>query len=1078
METYPIYSLGSGEFLQQIFIGLQLLMGANNSESAFFTLGFVGVWIGALIIGFQSIYSGGRELKGWGSLIGGGIVFAIMFGFKANVEIRDMSSGAQYRVDNVPQGPAMIGYVVSSLGYEITNMFDVAFAPVTSSTSTGRIGDTLKVLNDVRSHSSRQVMFTAIDDAIHPHADSHQTLVNYIADCTLSAIDLGDKRVEDLYSGKMPEALRYNHHALTTQSFVTTPPGAYQTCAEAWTSIQTIYEKLTDTDVSAALNRALGLVNAGNWDATVDSALDGLNLINTNAQDFVFSGIVQPVWEQATHRKYETMMDMNAAISMNSVIERRNLSYAAEETLFHQTVRPLMAFFEGFTYAVTPFVALLLLMSSFGTSIAIRYFQTLIWIQLWMPMASIINLYMSMSAAADVVSLAPIASGPLNAASFYLVDEVATISSTWLGIGAKMMASIPVISLAIITGSSYGMVQLMSSMNQANKAGADAIANNLSPQPLTVSSVMAGQSMYSANTVSGATVTGGDGTTVRTLASGTQASNTQQSQAMQMNAATQQLTRTIQAATANTNNSAFTSAYTDTFQKTLSSTYGISDQAVQSKVNSYLQSNGINTSLNEAQAARFAAGVSLGDFGISADGSTTSQKQIQAIEQLQDQFSSTLTESEQAALADAKATSAQHAVGSQDSSTVSNDYRTAILEAAGFTRTQTNQYLEAAAFTSALSSNKQIDLVANSHRLEDSLQSFLAEMKGSGSLKQAEIADQLDVMFKNRVSNDDAVRNATPWLSVSEGASKVDAFFAVSDRIQAFAKTNPEFAELPHALNMHTADHLRLSSNVDDQRSKIAVQLKQEGLQGVDTLDQDGAKSEAKQIQANAQTRVDQGLNPQSVTLPGDGVDEVKKDFEQGQQNAKDQGKTEQTDLAKQQIALLINNSDHGAALRGINEGLGAITHKAIAGVEQNDLRESGWFLDSESERETHRQTLQTAFKNDAGMTDLQAEIATLRFGNFVADANSDQPSDRRLAELDKQADLAYGSNKNYVYQQIDTAITEIGGDLTMDNSHATNNLKTFNQSYSTLNGVDPSRTDYDAPNRESYYQYTQDNKR
>ncbi len=117
--------------------------------------------------------------------------------------------------------------------------------------------------------------------------------------------------------------------------------------------------------------------------------------------------------------------------------------------MFVSTMRPLMAFFEGFIYAITPLMGFLLVVGAFGLNMLGKYFQVVIWIQLWMPVLSIINLYISMAARNEFSALvtAPI--------SFYTLNSGSQALQTWLGVGGMLTAATPMIALFLVTGSTY-----------------------------------------------------------------------------------------------------------------------------------------------------------------------------------------------------------------------------------------------------------------------------------------------------------------------------------------------------------------------------------------------------------------------------------------------------------------------------------------------------------------------------------------------------------------------------------------------------------------------------------------------
>ncbi len=118
--------------------------------------------------------------------------------------------------------------------------------------------------------------------------------------------------------------------------------------------------------------------------------------------------------------------------------------------MFMTVVRPMLTFFEGFIYAITPIIAFIIVMGSFGLQLARKYVQTILWIQLWMPVLSIINLFVHTAASNEMSSLS---AGGLN--SMYALSSTGDVLQHWIATGGMLAAATPVISLFIVTGSTY-----------------------------------------------------------------------------------------------------------------------------------------------------------------------------------------------------------------------------------------------------------------------------------------------------------------------------------------------------------------------------------------------------------------------------------------------------------------------------------------------------------------------------------------------------------------------------------------------------------------------------------------------
>ncbi|HAS9828128.1 TPA: conjugal transfer protein TraG, partial [Salmonella enterica] len=110
---------------------------------------------------------------------------------------------------------------------------------------------------------------------------------------------------------------------------------------------------------------------------------------------------------------------------------------------------------EGFAYAITPIAAFVMVLGSKGLLLVGKYLQMLIWVQLWLPIMSVINLFIYIM---GQQALAKYTTG--NLSSFEGVAYAGAEIERWIGIGGMMAAATPVLSLMLVTGSVYAFNSL------------------------------------------------------------------------------------------------------------------------------------------------------------------------------------------------------------------------------------------------------------------------------------------------------------------------------------------------------------------------------------------------------------------------------------------------------------------------------------------------------------------------------------------------------------------------------------------------------------------------------------------
>jgi conjugal transfer mating pair stabilization protein TraG len=452
--AFDIVSVGDAAFLEQILIAVSVVTATNS----FTKMVSVGLLLGVLIILVQSVFQGSKQIN-IQQIFVGYLLYACFFVPTTTVTIEDAYTNQVRVVANVPLGVGAAGGIISTVGYNITKLFEQGFNPIIpKSTETGFV-ESLKVLNDIRKRVSSTPVYVAMNSSLPSGSNIRKSWNNYIRECTLTAIDLGEKSLDDVVMGKMPDALLFTSSLFGTKLYLNGATGVDHTCSTAFTELSTKTQSaITNTGVvSDAILETIGLKN--NYGGTtgqtyIQNSLDSLGVISTSGTEYLLAAVLEPIYIEAAQGKYADMQDMASATMINQAIQQRNNQWAAEQSMFMTTIRPLMTFFEGFVYAITPFMGFLIVLGSFGIGLAGKYFQTLLWIQLWMPVLAIINLYIHTAASNSLASI----SGPLN--SFYALSSSSDELSHWIATGGMLAAATPLISLFIVTGSTYAFTSL------------------------------------------------------------------------------------------------------------------------------------------------------------------------------------------------------------------------------------------------------------------------------------------------------------------------------------------------------------------------------------------------------------------------------------------------------------------------------------------------------------------------------------------------------------------------------------------------------------------------------------------
>lgn len=455
---FDIFSIGDSEFLEQVLIALAML----TNVADFTQMVAVGLLIGVFGTILSAISKGGREFDIHHVFLGY-IIYATMFVPTASVNIEDTYTGDVRRVDNVPIGPAAAGGIISLIGFKITELFEVAYNPVIPRVTQSEFAESLKLLNSVRIKSTDSSIWKGLNaDAGGQAVDLRRSWFNYIKDCTLKKIDLSLMSEDDLVNAQYIQALQFNSMLFGTQIWIA--PGEIDgrevTCQEGWEELNNATNIGDETtrafDAVLAMSSA-SFVGANSRDKTND-AIQALLASATDAQTYMKIAVLEPILLEAADRKMNQLQDISGSMMINQAIQQRNTTWSAEQTLFMTIVRPMLAFFEAFTYSVAPIMAFIIVLGAKGIQLAGKYFTTLLWIQLWMPILSIVNLYIYTSATRSLASFNALDGH--NWDSFYALQTTSDVTQHWLATGGLLAASTPAIALMLVYGSSVTATHL------------------------------------------------------------------------------------------------------------------------------------------------------------------------------------------------------------------------------------------------------------------------------------------------------------------------------------------------------------------------------------------------------------------------------------------------------------------------------------------------------------------------------------------------------------------------------------------------------------------------------------------
>lgn len=502
--NWTIHSIGDSAFLEQILIAVAMITGTADFEK----MAAIGMLIGVLLVAFQSIFQGATQFN-LGQVFVCWIIYALAFGVPVTVTIEDAYSGEVRVVDNVPMGAAGTGSLISRVGFGITRLFEVAYSPIAPGITEKRFLSSLDLISAQRNLAGNAALWAQWDKAVGGGmVDMQRSWQNYVADCTAIGFQLGAITQANLKNLTWRDALKFDSSVYGTELFVSPSGSITPTCTDGWVELMVATDtafasQLSHDTVNYLLGLSVGNVAGINPINETTNALDDLTATGVVSSDMLKAAVLSPILTDGFGQHYQNLQQTTSALMLEQAVQQRNTQWAAEQSNFMLISRPMMTFFEGFVYAITPLAAFMIVMAGKGIQLAGKYLQTLMWIQLWMPVLSIINLYIYTRSQRVMTDF--IASGG-DPTSLEGILHITNELSNQLATGGMLAAATPVISLFIVTGSNYAFTSLAQ-----RTAGSDHINEKMTSPDLLqrgpISQQMAGHSF---NSVQGGLQTGAE----------------------------------------------------------------------------------------------------------------------------------------------------------------------------------------------------------------------------------------------------------------------------------------------------------------------------------------------------------------------------------------------------------------------------------------------------------------------------------------------------------------------------------------------------------------------------------------
>ncbi|MGV6474625.1 conjugal transfer protein TraG N-terminal domain-containing protein [Azotobacter vinelandii] len=489
----PIYTVGSAEFLEMMLNASAMITGSGHAED----LAKIGAILGLVLIAFQAVFNGQAiPFQKVGVML---VLYMVFYGPTTTVTIEDTVTGQVRVVDNVSLGPAFVGSVLSTISYDISKVSEQAFS--TPGMTQYGLFSSLNTLTRVRDALRNPLALQQFQT--YRAGEGHslpKTLDEYLTFCTLNPVSLRNEQgIDQLYRAGSLAQLMSN---VSTSQYVYVYDGSgaqpLKSCAEAKSYLDSALPDAYEAVLGDILNkgfaedRAAGrMVDGGDVDGSAEQALQSFSMSGKSAQQYVMTALVMPIFNDSRVKALEHWHEKRAAMALRESLNQQEIQWAGKGDSFKNYMRPMISFFEGLLYAMTPFMAFALMLGRPGLSVLGKYLILPLAVGLWMPLLTIVNAFTIWYAGAQMESILTGYDATGEGFAMLQVLDMDQAITKALGVGGLLAASVPPLALFIVSGSSMVLNSVMGQATSAEKfRSEDVLPRASQPAPVLNTSPM------------------------------------------------------------------------------------------------------------------------------------------------------------------------------------------------------------------------------------------------------------------------------------------------------------------------------------------------------------------------------------------------------------------------------------------------------------------------------------------------------------------------------------------------------------------------------------------------------------
>ena len=439
------YTYGNAPMIHGAFNAIAMMFNSSSFASAIEAIFVMSFAVSV----YMSVFSRKFEFLKYMFLS----IFILTFFFwdRTELVIQDVTLDETYLVDDVPYGYAFVGELISSFGYFVTDFTDTAFSVPTTTVLFGKnnalpsqlgyseigFAGPFKALRDLNSFELKD-------------AQIKSDLNEYASKCLIwDALGLTSAEQKQLLNNGSLVNTNVFPEGLTSRYDVPVNINGYET------TCSTYYPTNLHARIQNHVNNVLGNLNSETKLLPYTSSLSESLAYFTNTSYSTYNAMVQSAVAKTVTKGLANGAYVNDRDAYNQFISEMGIEQYQQKgnilARFGSKVMPVFKnVMEVLMIGVLPIILFFFILPN-GWKLVSNYFQSLIWIQLWNPILSIINYVLAMAGLWQS-QIAGEISGMSNGLTIGNIGHLTDFAQNYMAVAGYLMLSMPALATVVLMG--------------------------------------------------------------------------------------------------------------------------------------------------------------------------------------------------------------------------------------------------------------------------------------------------------------------------------------------------------------------------------------------------------------------------------------------------------------------------------------------------------------------------------------------------------------------------------------------------------------------------------------------------